>query len=147
MSRKNKYCSNFFLEKTNIQTRNNTYTNGVFIAIGLSQNTVPFKNYVAMEHMGYIQVYDHLRTSVEGVFAAGDVYDYKIAKQLLQQALVAWQRLLSVFWLDTTIKIIKKLLSNRAMIFILLPFALQLMHLINSIMYKIYQSKGDSNYK
>lgn len=82
----------FFLEKTNIQTRNNTYTNGVFIAIGLSQNTVPFKNYVAMEHMGYIQVYDHLRTSVEGVFAAGDVYDYKIAKQLLQQALVAWQR-------------------------------------------------------
>ncbi|RTL07086.1 thioredoxin-disulfide reductase [Candidatus Dependentiae bacterium] len=50
---------------------------GVFIAIGLSPNTAPFKNHLEMDHMGYIKVHDHVRTSVEGVFAAGDVHDYK----------------------------------------------------------------------
>lgn len=50
---------------------------GVFIAIGLSPNTMPFKNHLEMDHMGYIKVHDHVRTSVPGVFAAGDVHDYK----------------------------------------------------------------------
>lgn len=61
--------------KTNKETRLDA--DGVFIAIGLSPNTAPFKGELEMDHMGYIKVHDHVRTSVPGVFAAGDVHDYK----------------------------------------------------------------------
>lgn len=52
-------------------------TDAVFIAIGLNPNTAPFKGQLAMNEYGYIDVHDHTRTSVEGVFSAGDVADYR----------------------------------------------------------------------
>ncbi len=58
---------------------------GVFIAIGLLPNTAPFKGQLTMGKWGYIQVENHTRTSVEGVFAAGDVYDYRY-KQAITSA-------------------------------------------------------------
>ncbi len=50
---------------------------GVFIAIGLTPNTEPFKDHVACDDWGYIKVSNHTNTSVEGIFAAGDVHDYR----------------------------------------------------------------------
>lgn len=50
---------------------------GVFIAIGLTPNTKPFKSHVACDNWGYIKVSNHTNTSVEGIFAAGDVHDYR----------------------------------------------------------------------
>jgi len=47
---------------------------GVFIAIGHEPNTAPFRGQIEMNDQGYI-VATHTRTSVEGVFAAGDVQD------------------------------------------------------------------------
>jgi thioredoxin reductase (NADPH) len=51
-------------------------TQGVFIAIGHSPNTALFRGKLAMNEVGYLIV-DHpsTRTSIEGVFAAGDVAD------------------------------------------------------------------------
>lgn len=49
---------------------------GVFVAIGLVPNTAFLENAIDMEK-GYITVTDHTRTSAEGVFAAGDVHDYR----------------------------------------------------------------------
>jgi len=49
---------------------------GVFIAIGHKPNTEIFKNQIEVDNKGYIKKYDGSRTSVEGVFVAGDVYDY-----------------------------------------------------------------------
>jgi thioredoxin reductase (NADPH) len=48
---------------------------GVFVAIGHTPNTELFREYLALNPNGYI-VTDGTRTSVEGVFAAGDVQDY-----------------------------------------------------------------------
>ncbi|MEO8191411.1 MAG: thioredoxin-disulfide reductase [Acidobacteriota bacterium] len=51
-------------------------TQGVFIAIGHSPNTALFRGKLAMNDVGYLIVHHPTtRTSVEGVFAAGDVAD------------------------------------------------------------------------
>jgi thioredoxin reductase (NADPH) len=50
---------------------------GVFIAIGYEPNTEIFKGQLEMDEKGYIKVYDNTRTSVEGVFVAGEAADYK----------------------------------------------------------------------
>lgn len=50
---------------------------GVFIAIGSVPNTKPFVGHIDLTEYGYIKVHDQVKTSVEGVFAAGDVHDYR----------------------------------------------------------------------
>ena len=49
---------------------------GVFIAIGHEPNTKPFVGQLDMNDQGYLVVHDGSKTSVEGVFAAGDVHDH-----------------------------------------------------------------------
>ena len=49
---------------------------GVFLAIGHIPNTQLFEGQLELDQAGYVVVHDHTKTSVEGVFAAGDVQDY-----------------------------------------------------------------------
>ena len=48
---------------------------GVFVAIGHNPSTEIFKDKVDLDEKGYVKVFDHTKTSVEGVFVAGDVHD------------------------------------------------------------------------
>ena len=50
-------------------------TDAVFIAIGLIPATNLFKNQIDLYENGYIVVHDRTKTSVAGVFVAGDVAD------------------------------------------------------------------------
>ncbi len=49
---------------------------GLFYAIGHSPNTIIFKDQLAMDHLGYLEVNRGSYSSVEGVFVAGDVHDH-----------------------------------------------------------------------
>ena len=48
---------------------------GLFVAIGHQPNTGFLRGQVELDERGYVRVWDHTRTSVEGVFCAGDVAD------------------------------------------------------------------------
>ncbi len=57
---------------------------GVFVAIGHQPNTKFLKGQVETDGTGYIKLKEGSRTNIDGVFAAGDVHDYKY-----QQAVTA----------------------------------------------------------
>ncbi len=50
---------------------------GVFIAIGYKPNTEIFKGQIELDQAGYVVAEDTTKTSVEGVFVAGDAQDHR----------------------------------------------------------------------
>ncbi len=50
---------------------------GLFLAIGHEPATEVFRGKLDLDPKGYLKTHDITRTNVEGVFAAGDVYDHR----------------------------------------------------------------------
>ena len=64
------------LRDTKTGEQSDLAVDGVFIGIGHTPNTALFKGQLAMHDNGYLKTHDGSRTSVPGVFAAGDVQDH-----------------------------------------------------------------------
>ncbi|MEJ5117570.1 thioredoxin-disulfide reductase [Gluconobacter cerinus] len=74
------------LKNTQTEESETLPVDGVFVAIGHSPNTGPFRHEVACDEDGYIITEaGGTRTSVEGVFAAGDIQD-RIYRQAVTAA-------------------------------------------------------------
>lgn len=59
---------------------------GIFIAVGIEPNVTAVKDLVAQDAQGYIQAGEDTKTSVEGIFAAGDVRTKQLRQVLTAAA-------------------------------------------------------------
>ena len=64
------------LEDTQNGTREELAVKCVFVAIGHSPNTAPFRGKLDMDENGYLIQHEGTKTNVPGIFAAGDVADH-----------------------------------------------------------------------
>jgi thioredoxin reductase (NADPH) len=64
------------LRNTDTGAKETIAVEGVFVAIGHEPNTRIFKGQLAMDDAGYLLTHEGPKTSVQGVFAAGDVQDH-----------------------------------------------------------------------
>jgi thioredoxin reductase (NADPH) len=58
-------------------------TDAVFIAIGYKPNTDLFRGQIELDQEGYVMMGDETKTSVEGVFVAGDVQDRRYRQSVV----------------------------------------------------------------
>ncbi len=73
------------IEITNQETqeKQTLKTDVVFLAIGQKPNTQLFKGQLNMDKMGYLDLKDKTKSSVEGVFIAGDIADFRYKQAIV----------------------------------------------------------------
>ncbi|MHA2250603.1 MAG: thioredoxin-disulfide reductase [Candidatus Kariarchaeaceae archaeon] len=74
------------LENTQTKEKRDLNVSALFVAIGHSPNTKVFQNQIELDENGYIITKEHTRTSVDGVFAAGDVVDHRYRQAITAAA-------------------------------------------------------------
>ncbi len=65
------------LKRTDTGEETTLKCDAVFVAVGHEPNTQVFRGQVELDEKGYVVAKDGTKTSVEGVFVAGDVHDYR----------------------------------------------------------------------
>lgn len=75
--------------------------NGLFFAIGHSPNTKFLNNQLTLDDNGYIITHDNVKTSIEGVFACGDVQDKQYRQAITAAGSGCMAALTAEKWLDS----------------------------------------------
>ena len=100
------YKGEKFLEKLvlkNLKTNEVTEeeVGGLFMAIGHSPNTKYLENIGLDLENGYIKVHDHILTSIEGVFACGDVHDTHYRQAITAAGFGAMAAITAERWVES----------------------------------------------
>jgi thioredoxin reductase (NADPH) len=77
---------------------------GAFLAIGSRPGTQIFQGQLELNQWGHINVTDHTKTSVPGVFAAGDVKDYRYRQAITSAGSGCMAALDAEKYIETIIK-------------------------------------------
>ncbi|WP_414543381.1 thioredoxin-disulfide reductase [Nostoc sp. CCY0012] len=93
---------------TGVKVRNNQtgveselHAKGLFYAIGHTPNTVLFKGQLELDDVGYVVTKNNsVETSVEGVFAAGDVQDHEFRQAITAAGTGCMAAMLAERWLS-----------------------------------------------
>jgi thioredoxin reductase (NADPH) len=72
-----KKIATVLVKDTNSGEEKTIQAGGLFVAIGHEPNTEIFQGQLDLDDKGYVVLKNHTKTSVEGVFAAGDVHDHR----------------------------------------------------------------------
>lgn len=83
------------------QTESELHVKGLFYAIGHTPNTSLFKGQIELDDVGYIVTRNHVETSVEGVFAAGDVQDHEFRQAITAAGTGCMAAMLAERWLSS----------------------------------------------
>jgi len=70
-----KQLERIIVKNNQTQEEKELKVSGLFLAIGFEPVTEIFKNYLERDEKGYLKMHDNVKTSLDGVFAAGDVCD------------------------------------------------------------------------
>jgi thioredoxin reductase (NADPH) len=90
------------VRNTNTREESKLSAKGLFYAIGHTPNTSLFKGQLELDEVGYIVTKNGLmETSVEGVFAAGDVQDHEFRQAITAAGTGCMAAMLAERWLST----------------------------------------------
>lgn len=76
------------------------HVKGLFYAIGHTPNTALFKGKLELDDVGYIVTRNHVETSIEGVYAAGDVQDHEFRQGITAAGTGCMAAMLAERWLS-----------------------------------------------
>lgn len=88
-----------YIENVNSKEKRFLDLDGLFVSIGFKPATDIFKDQLELDDNGYIEVEKNTKTSVDGIFAAGDVCDAKYRQAITAAGLGAMALLDADKWL------------------------------------------------
>jgi len=95
----NKQLEGVIIKNNKTQEEKELKISSLFLAIGFSPATELFKSQLSINEKGYLEVKDNVKTSIEGVFAAGDVCDENYKQAVVAAGLGAMAAMQADKWL------------------------------------------------
>lgn len=96
-----KMMSGIKIRNTQTGAESDLAVKGLFYAIGHTPNTSLFKGQIELDDVGYVVTRNHVETSLEGVYAAGDVQDHEFRQGITAAGTGCMAAMLAERWLSS----------------------------------------------